>query len=106
MPWTVLRLLGILMAASIVWSLFTQYAGILFLLCAAVAGWRLWLAAPGLPRQRPGAGRLPGQPPRRQSRGDDAPAPAATRPTMRFSGKRAERAASLPFRSSNYEVSG
>jgi stage V sporulation protein K len=76
MPWTVLRLLGVLMAASIVWSLFIQYAGVLFLLCAAVASWRLWLASPGLPPQRPGAGRPPGQPPRRENRDEDAPAPA------------------------------
>jgi stage V sporulation protein K len=76
MPWTVLRLLGVLMAASVAWSLFTQYAGVLFLLCAAVAGWRLWLASPGLPRQRPGAGRPPAQPPPRQGRDEDAPAPA------------------------------
>jgi hypothetical protein len=76
MPWTVLRLLGVLMAASIVWSLFTQYAGVLFVLCAAVAGWRLWLASPGLPRRRPGAGWPPAQPPRQQSRDEDAPAPA------------------------------
>ena len=76
MPWTVLRLLGVLMAASIVWSLFTQYAGVLFLLCAAVAGWRLWLASPGLPRRRPGAGWPPAQPPRHQNRDEDVPAPA------------------------------
>src|ERR1700710_2735151 len=75
MPWTVLRLLGVLMAASIVWSLFTQYAGVLFLLCAAVAGWRLWLASPGSPRQWPGAGSSPAPPPR-QSPGEGVPPPA------------------------------
>ena len=47
MPWSIWRILGILAGAWIVWSLLNQFAGVLFLLCAVVAGWRLWLTASG-----------------------------------------------------------
>ena len=63
------RVLGILVAAYVAWALLTDFAGTLFLLCAAVAAWRLWrtaMAGPG--HSWPGASRPPPLPP--QSRGD------------------------------------
>jgi len=75
-----LRLGGILVAAYVGWTLLNAYAGTVFLLCTAVAGWRLWRTATAVPGQRgiagpAGAGRLgnpasPGQPP------STSPAPA------------------------------
>ncbi len=38
MQWSLFRILGVLAGAWIVWSLLNQFAGILFLICAAVAG--------------------------------------------------------------------
>jgi hypothetical protein len=35
-----LRLLAILVAAIVGWALLTAYAGSIFLVCAAIAGWR------------------------------------------------------------------
>jgi len=71
-----LRLGGILVAAYVGWALLNAYAGTVFLLCTAVAGWRLWRTAAAVPGQRgtsgagspAGAGRpgnpaSPGQPP-------------------------------------------
>ena len=76
MQWSLWRVLGVLAGAWIVWSLLNQFAGILFLLCAAVAGWRLWLASSGMPGQRrPGISRPP-PPANRQDRDEDSPAPA------------------------------
>lgn len=51
MRWSLPRIIGILVGVGIVWSLLNQFAGILFLLCAAVAGWRVWLTTSGVPRQ-------------------------------------------------------
>ena len=78
-----LRLGGILVAAYVGWALLNAYAGTVFLLCTAVAGWRLWRTAAAVPGQRgtsgagspAGAGRpgnpaSPGQPP------STSPAPA------------------------------
>ena len=64
MQWSLFRVLGVLAGAWIVWSLLNQFAGILFLLCAAVAGWRLWLAAAAMTGQhRPAVNRPPLQRP-------------------------------------------
>ena len=41
-----------LVAAYIAWALLNDFAGTLFLLCAAVAGWRLWRTAAAVPGQR------------------------------------------------------
>jgi len=49
MQWSVFRVLGVLAGAAIVWSLLNQFAGSLFLLCAAVAAWRLWRADRAMP---------------------------------------------------------
>lgn len=76
MQWSLLRILGVLAGAWIIWSLLNQFAGILFLLCAAVAGWRLWLTSSGVPEQRPGISRPPAPPSRRQDRDEDSPAPS------------------------------
>jgi len=78
-----LRLGGVLIAAYVGWTLLNAYAGTVFLLCTAVAGWRLWRTAATVPGQRgtsgagspAGAGRpgnpaSPGQPP------STSPAPA------------------------------
>ena len=76
-----LRVLGVLVAAYTAWALLTDFAGTLFLLCAAVAAWRLWRTAMAGPGQSwPGASRPPPLPP--QSRRDkdsasSAPAPAS-----------------------------
>ena len=78
MRWSSWRIGGVLVGAWITWSLLSQFAGILFLLCAAAAGWRLWLAMPKMPGQRPGDGRpssSPSAPPRRQDRDQDSPVP-------------------------------
>ena len=84
MQWSLFRVLVALVAAYVGWTLLSAYASTLFLLCAAVAGWRLWRTAAALPgqrspyggQQRPGTGR-PGSPSFRQ--GDQAEAsPAPT----------------------------
>ncbi len=75
--WSLLRVLGVLVAAYVAWALLTDFAGTLFLLCTTVAGWRLWRTAMVGPGQRrPSASRPPPPPPRRQDRDDDSPAPA------------------------------
>ena len=83
----VLRLGATLLAAYVGWTLLNAYAGTLFLLCATVAGWRLWRTAATMPGQRsspssivrPGANR-PGNPappsPRHDQPADASPAPA------------------------------
>ena len=65
MQWSLFRILVVLIGAWVVWSLLNQLAGILFLICAAVAGWRLWLTASGVPGQRSGTSRPPAPPSRR-----------------------------------------
>ncbi len=78
-----------LIAAYIGWTLLNAYAGTLFLLCASVAGWRLWRTAATMSGQRspggtvrPGANR-PGNPaapppssPRQDQPAAPSPAPA------------------------------
>ena len=76
-----------LIAAWVGWTLLNAYAGTLFLLSAAVAGWRLWRTAATMPGQRslggtvrPGANR-PGNPAPPPSPGQGqpaAPSPAVT----------------------------
>ena len=46
-----LTIFGVLVAGSLFWSLLNTYAGILFPLCVAVAGWRLWRKAVTLPHR-------------------------------------------------------
>jgi len=85
MQWSLLRVLGVLVAVYVAWALLTDFAGTLFLLCTAVAGWRLWRTAMVGPGQRrPGASRPPPPPPRRQDKNDDSPAPAVA-PVSRHS---------------------
>lgn len=75
MQWSLFRILGVLAGAWIVWSLLNQFAGPLFLLCAAVAAWRLWRADQALPDQRRSA--MPPRPAGRpRQRDDEAPSPA------------------------------
>ena len=62
MQWSLWRILGVLAGAAVIWALLNQFGGILFLLCAAVAGWRLWLAMRNMPSQRPGVSRLSAPP--------------------------------------------
>jgi len=84
MQWSLFRVIGALVAAYTAWALLNDFAGTLFLICAAVAGWRLWRTAMAVPGQRrPGASRPP-PPPRRQDRDDDSPAPAVA-PVSRHS---------------------
>jgi stage V sporulation protein K len=48
------RLLGAVLAFAVVVALLRAYAGLIFLACAGVAGWRLWLYAAGkTPRSTP-----------------------------------------------------
>jgi len=82
-----LRLGVTLFAAYVGWTLLNAYAGTLFLLCAVVAGWRLWRTAATVPGQRsspssivwPGAN-WPGNPappsPQHDQPADASPAPA------------------------------
>ncbi len=82
-----LRLGVMLFAAYVGWTLLNAYAGTLFLLCTAVAGWRLWrttatmLGGRSSPSTiiRPGANR-PGNPAplssQRDQPADSSPAPA------------------------------
>lgn len=86
MQWSLLRVLGVLVAVYVAWALLTDFAGTLFLLCSAVAAWRLWRTAMVGPGQRrPSANRPPPPPPRRQDRNDASPAPAAVAPVSRQS---------------------
>ena len=72
-----LRIFGVLVAVYVAWALLTDFAGTLFLICTAVAAWRLWRTVMGVPGQRrPGASRPPPMPPRRQDGDDDTPTPA------------------------------
>jgi len=87
-----LRLGAILIAAYVGWTLLNAYAGTVFLLCTAVAGWRLWRTAAAVPGQRgtsgtggpAGAGR-PGNPasPGQPSSTSPAPAVAPVAPRSR-----------------------
>ena len=74
MRWPLLRILGGLLGAWFVLALLNQYAGILFLLCTAVAGWRLWLTTSGRMEQQPDASRPP---PPRQRQDQASPDPSA-----------------------------
>lgn len=49
-----LRWLVVALVAVVSWTVVAHYAGSIFLLCAAVAGWRLWRAVAGAP-----IGRMP-----------------------------------------------
>ena len=53
MQWWLFRFLGGLVGTWIVWTLLKQFAGILFLLCTAIAAWRLWLTTSSRPVQHP-----------------------------------------------------
>ena len=58
---SLIRLGVALLAAWVGWTLLNAYAGTLFLLSAAVAGWRLWRTAATMPGQRnPGSTVRPG----------------------------------------------
>ena len=51
---SLLRLAGLLLAAIVGWTLLRAYTGTLFLICIAMAGWRLWRVAADMPaRHRP-----------------------------------------------------
>ena len=76
MQWSLFRIVGLLVGAWIVWSLLNRFAGILFPICAVVAGWRLWLTASGAPEQWLGTSRPSSPPSRRQNRDEDSPAPS------------------------------
>jgi hypothetical protein len=69
-----------LLAAYVGWTLLNLYAGTLFLLCTAVAGWRLWRTAAGLSSHRSGLARprtdRPDPPPRPKEQTEASPAPA------------------------------
>ena len=77
MQWSLFRILGVLMGVWVVWSLLNNFAGPLFVLCTAVAAWRLWRADQAMPGWR-----RPPMPPRtadrpRQGQDEDpSPAPA------------------------------
>jgi len=77
-----LRLGVTLFAAYIGWTLLNAYAGTLFLLCAAVAGWRLWRTTATMPGQRSSPSSIvrPGNPmppsPRHDQPADASSAPA------------------------------
>ena len=68
------RLGATLIAAWVGWTLLNAYAGTLFLLSAAVAGWRLWRTAATMPGGRTAPGSTvrpranPFPPPRTSSR--------------------------------------
>ena len=74
MRWPLWRILGGLLGAWFVLALLNQYAGILFLLCAVTAGWRLWLTTSGRMGQQPDASRPP---PPRQRQDQASPDPSA-----------------------------
>ena len=76
MQWSLFRILGVLMGAWVVWSLLNDFAGPLFLLCAAVAAWRLWRADQAMPdRRRPAMPPRPADRPRQGQEEDLSPAP-------------------------------
>ena len=61
MTWLLVRLGAVLLAVYVGWTLLRAYALPLFLLCAAIVGWRLWRTAASLPdRSCPPAPRLSG----------------------------------------------
>jgi len=75
MQGSLIRIGMVLVAAYVAWALLNDFAGTLFLLCATVAGWRLWRTAAAVPGQR-GLYR-PSQPrPRQNDSEDPSPAPA------------------------------
>ena len=77
MQWSLFRILGVLMGTWVVWSLLNDFAGPLFLLCAAVAVWRLWRANRALPGQRrPFMPPRPADRPRQRDDQELSPAPA------------------------------
>jgi hypothetical protein len=70
-----------LLAAYVGWTLLNLYAGTLFLLCTAVAGWRLWRTAAALSSHRSGfsrprTDRPASPPPRPNEQTEVSPAPA------------------------------
>ena len=67
------RIIASLIVFFVGWALLDTYAGILFVLCAAVAGWRLWRVA-ALPGQPIAFGNPTVRPPARS--GDASPAPS------------------------------
>ena len=82
------RLGATLIAAWVGWTLLNAYAGTLFLLCASVAGWRLWRTAATMSGQRspggtvrPGANR-PGNPPPPSSPRQDQPVAPSPAPAV------------------------
>lgn len=66
--------LAIALAAVVSWTLLAQYAGGIFLLCAAVAAWRLWRITAGAPMPMHGMPR--GRQPSRREAGTPGTAPA------------------------------
>jgi len=80
-----LRLGTALLAAWAAWALLSGYAGTLFLLCASVAGWRLWRTAATMPGQRSSGGTVRSSnpsappPPRQDQPAAPSPAPRASR---------------------------
>ena len=91
MTWLLVRLGAVLLAVYVGWTLLRTYALTLFLLCAAVAGWRLWRTAAALPDrsrtfgQRPPGADRPGTPGRGQPE-KETPSPApAIAPIVRSS---------------------
>ncbi len=72
-----------LLAAYVGWTLLNLYAGTLFVLCTAVASWRLWRTAAALSSHRSGLSRprmdrpaSPPPPPQPQEQAEASPAPA------------------------------
>lgn len=59
MTWLLVRLGAILLVVYVGWTLLRTYALTLFLLCAVVAGWRLWRTAATLPDRRRSFGARP-----------------------------------------------
>ncbi len=78
-----------LLAAYVGWTLLNLYAGTLFLLCIAVAGWRLWRTAAGLSSHSSGLSRPrmdrpgPPAPPQRPQEQAEASAAPAIAPVAR-----------------------
>ena len=72
---SLLRLAGLLLAAIVGWTLLRAYAGTLFLICTAVAAWRLWRVAADLARPAPARGPPQAEP---AAPGRSGPASGAT----------------------------
>ena len=90
MTWLLVRLGAVLLAVYVGWKLLNTYALTLFLLCAAVAGWRLWRTAATLPDRNRAFGprHNSGRPPEPQAGRPEekAPSPApAIAPIIRNS---------------------